>query len=266
MGQRGNQRLAVASFFAAGVLWGVGFPFGKVAFEQLGPAQVVALRFVLAAAILLPIPLVRRVWPRRRDLPLFLAAGVLTVPVTYLLQFVGLQFTTAANAALIMGATAPMLAIAAVAFYREHLSAPGWVAVATSSLGVVLIVGQPQAGHGWGGDVLVFLSAVTTVGSVLASKELVARYPAVIATAYIIGFGTLFLVPAALLWEGMPSLDLSPRVWGAVLILGVGCSALSNLLYNWGLGHFDASRAGVFLNLEPLVGAILGVAMLHEAL
>jgi len=46
----------------------------------------------------------------------------------------------------------------------------------------------------------------------------------------------------------------------------VGVTALANLLYNWGLAHFDASRAGVYLNVEPLVGALLGVTMLGEQL
>ena len=35
---------------------------------------------------------------------------------------------------------------------------------------------------------------------------------------------------------------------------------------NWGLKRTPASQAGIFVNLEPLVGAILGVSLLHENL
>jgi drug/metabolite transporter (DMT)-like permease len=37
-------------------------------------------------------------------------------------------------------------------------------------------------------------------------------------------------------------------------------------LWNWGLAHVPASQAGVFLNFEPVVGAILGVLLLHDVL
>jgi drug/metabolite transporter (DMT)-like permease len=38
------------------------------------------------------------------------------------------------------------------------------------------------------------------------------------------------------------------------------------LLWNWGLARVPTSRAGVFLNMEPLVGAILGLIFLRESL
>jgi drug/metabolite transporter (DMT)-like permease len=269
---RGDWR-AVAAFVAAGVLWGVGFPFGKVAFAQLGAGHVVLYRFVIATLVLMPLAAASQIragtksrfWPRRRDLPLFLVTGVLSITVTFLLQFAGLQHTTAASAALVMGAATPLLALAAVLFGGEHLHLGGWLAVAASTLGVILIVGGPSA-HVWLGDALVALSAVSTAAGILLSKRLLERYPPTMATAWMIAIGTLALVPASLAWDGPPKLHLSAAVWGSVLVLGLGSSALSYLLYNWGLEHFDASRASIYLNLEPLVGALLGVFMLGESL
>ena len=43
-------------------------------------------------------------------------------------------------------------------------------------------------------------------------------------------------------------------------------TASTTLLWNWGLKRVPASQAGIFVNLEPLVGAILGVSLLHEVL
>ena len=63
----------------------------------------------------------------------------------------------------------------------------------------------------------------------------------------------------------MPKLDLAPLGWASVLILGLGCSAATYTLWNCGLARVPASHAGVFLNLEPLVGALLGVLVLGEA-
>lgn len=63
----------------------------------------------------------------------------------------------------------------------------------------------------------------------------------------------------------MPTTDLSALAWTSVVVLGLGCSAITYALWNWGVGRVPASRAGVFLNLEPLVGALLGVLVLGDA-
>ena len=47
---------------------------------------------------------------------------------------------------------------------------------------------------------------------------------------------------------------------------GLACTATTTLLWNWGIHHVPASRAGVFLNIEPALGSILGVKLLGEHL
>jgi drug/metabolite transporter (DMT)-like permease len=249
----------------AGALWGVSFLFGKWALEELGPAHVTLLRFSLASAALLPYALLKGVWPGRGDLPLFLLVGFLTVPATFLVQFWGLSLTGATVAALIVGCGPPIVALFASLFLGERLGKIGWSAVGASTLGVALAVARPGVSNDWLGDALVLLSLLAVVGWVLLGKRLGDGYPAVPATAWILTFGTLTLVPVALLWEGVPRLDLTLLGWASVLVLGLGCSAATYALWNWGVARVPASRAGVFLNLEPLVGALLGVLVLGEA-
>jgi drug/metabolite transporter (DMT)-like permease len=52
----------------------------------------------------------------------------------------------------------------------------------------------------------------------------------------------------------------------ALAASGVLCTATTTLLWNWGLHHVPASRAGVFLNIEPALGSVLGVELLGEHL
>jgi drug/metabolite transporter (DMT)-like permease len=250
---------------SAGVLWGVSFLFGKWALEEMGPAHVTLLRFSLASAALLPYALLKGVWPGRRDLPLFLLVGFLTVPATFLLQFWGLSLTGATVAALIVGCGPPIVAFFASLFLGERLGKTGWSAIGASTLGVALAVARPGVSNHWLGDALVLLSLLAVVGWVLLGKRLGDGYPAVPATAWILTFGTVTLAPVALLWEGVPRLDLTLLGWASVLVLGLGCSAATYALWNWGVARVPASRAGIFLNLEPLVGALLGILVLGEA-
>ena len=258
-------RLAVTALTAAGALWGVSFLFGKWALEEMSPGHVTLVRFVLASAVLLPYALWRGVWPRRHDLPLFLLVGFLTVPATFLVQFWGLSMTSASVAALIVGCGPPMIALFARLFCGERLGKGGWAAIGASTLGVGLTVAGHGTGNGWLGDALIFVSLLAVVGWVLLGKRLNERYPPVAATAWVITFGTMSLAPAALLSEGLPRLGLpTAGGWASVLVLGLGCSAATYALWNWGIGKIAASRAGVFLNLEPLVGALLRVLVLGE--
>jgi drug/metabolite transporter (DMT)-like permease len=256
---------AMPALALAGALWGVSFLFGKWALEELGPAHVTLLRFSLASAALLPYALLKGVLPGRGDLPLFLLVGFLTVPATFLVQFWGLSLTGATVAALIVGCGPPIVALFASLFLGERLGKTGWSAVGASTLGVALAVAQPGVSNERLGDALVLLSLLAVVGWVLLGKRLGDGYPAVPATAWILTFGTLTLVPEALLWEGVPRLDLTLLGWASVLVLGLGCSAVTYALWNWGVARVPASRAGVFLNLEPLVGALLGVLVVGEA-
>ena len=59
---------------------------------------------------------------------------------------------------------------------------------------------------------------------------------------------------------------VSLTAWIALAISGLLCTATTTLLWNWGIHHVPASRAGVFLNIEPALGSLLGVRLLGEHL
>jgi drug/metabolite transporter (DMT)-like permease len=63
-----------------------------------------------------------------------------------------------------------------------------------------------------------------------------------------------------------PFASVSAHAWIALAIGGLACTATTTLLWNWGIHHVPASRAGVFLNIEPALGSWLGVQFLGEHL
>ena len=56
------------------------------------------------------------------------------------------------------------------------------------------------------------------------------------------------------------------KAWLALAGSGVLCTATTTLLWNWGMTQVPASQAGVLLNMEPLIGSLLGVLVLGEKL
>jgi drug/metabolite transporter (DMT)-like permease len=182
-----------------------------------------------------------------------------------------------------VGAMPVLLAAAAALFAGERLDAVGWLALCGSTAGAALVVlGGDRATTGGetptlAGDLLVIFSLVVALAWILLSKKLMRTHSPLVVTAYTIYAGTAMLVVwigGCLLlrpWtheklEPMPFAHLSPTAWVALGISGVMCTATTTLVWNWGIHHVPASRAGVFLNIEPALGSVLGVELLGEKL
>ena len=270
---RGTAYLALA---AAGCLWGTGFYFGKIDLEEMSVGHMLLYRFVFACIGLLPVVLRNRERPRREDMPLFLVAAALYIPLQFTIQFQGLARTTASHASLMIGTLPLMLAAAAVIFTHERLDRTGWITLFVSTLGAVLIAFQAPSSGGTGGgpslfgDVLVLISMLGGMGWVLVTQRVMHHgrgYPAIVMSTYVLIFGTVMLVALVLATDGVPPVTgISVRAWLALAAQGLLATTASTLLWNWALQRVPAARAGIFINFEPVVGTILGVGLLGESL
>jgi drug/metabolite transporter (DMT)-like permease len=263
----------------AGSLWGTGFFWGRLALNEMSVEHMVLYRFFFASLGIAPVALASRVRMSRREWRLLLIAAAFGIPIQFLLQFNGLVRTTVSHAALMVGAMPVLLAVAAVLFAGERLDWPGWLALAASTAGVGLVVlggSHATTGHETptlAGDLLVILSLVTALAWILLSKRLMLTHTAPVVSAYTILSGTAMLLVAyfapALAGRRvapLPFAHLSLTAWAALAISGLLCTAATTLLWNWGIHQVPASRAGVFLNIEPALGSILGVELLGEKL
>ncbi len=262
---------AYLALAAAGSLWGTGFLFGKIALEELAVPHMILYRLSLAACGFLPILLAGGSGIRREDWPTLVAAAVLGVPLLFLIQFEGLARTTVSHAALMVGTAPILMGLAATRFANERLTRRSWALLVASTLGAMLIVfGTPPAQGGQrptvAGDLLVFLSLFAAVGWVLLSKRLMTKYAPSVVTAMVMVTGTLLLDAWVLVTSGAPPFRISTKAWLALAAQGLLCTTAATLLWNRGVAQVPAARAGLFVNLEPALGALLGVLVLGETL
>jgi drug/metabolite transporter (DMT)-like permease len=171
-----------------------------------------------------------------------------------------------------MVGTLPMLlAVAAVLFSGERLHFGAWIVLAASTCGAALIALSSRHSSGGThpsakGDLLVVLSMFAAIAWILISKSLMRHHSPVMVTGVVFWLGTIILLAFVMIASGPPSLHYSATAWFAVAEQGLLATASTTVLWNWGLKRVPASHAGIFVNLEPLVGAILGVSVLHERL
>jgi len=187
------------------------------------------------------------------------------------------------HAALMVGAMPVLLAAAASLFAGERLDWIGWLALCGSTVGAAMVVlGGSRVTTGretpsLAGDLLVIVSLCTALGWILLSKKLMRTHSPLAVTAFTIYSGALMLAVCLLgEWlfaramgmkiEPFPFAHLSSTAWVALAVSGLLCTATTTLLWNWGINHVPASRAGVFLNIEPALGSVLGVELLGEKL
>lgn len=251
------------ALLAASVLWGSGFVFAKLALQDLTVSQVVAYRFGLGSIVLLSIayPLRQRI--SVRDVGLFGICGVLTVPVTYLLQFEGIRRLNASTAALVSGALPIVIALAGLVCFRERPTARSWIAVLLSTLGVIFIADPGRGVHDPWGIVFVILSLIAIAFWTVLSKTLVERYTVPVATAVSISLGSMVTFAYATWLDGL-AITITLRAGIAIALSGVICTALAYLLWNWGLAQTSVTRAGLYANIETVSGVALASILLRE--
>jgi drug/metabolite transporter (DMT)-like permease len=267
----------------AGTLWGTGFYWGRLALNEMNVEHMVLYRFLFACLGMAPVMLRRRVRLTASEWRTMLVAAALGVPVSFLLQFHGLTLTTVSHASLMVGIMPVLLAAAAAVFAGERLDWIGWLALFASTIGAAMVaLGGDRSTSGretptlWG-DLLVLAALFVALAWILLSKKLMQSHSPPVVTAYFIYTGTVMLVVWIVAsWllaplthekiEPMPFAHISLTAWIALAISGLLCTATTTLLWNWGIHHVPASRAGVFLNLEPAIGSVLGVALLDERL
>jgi O-acetylserine/cysteine efflux transporter len=262
-----NRRYAVAALIAAGLLWGTTVPLSKLALEWLSPGWLTAARFGLAAAVLLAAILLTAGWTSGRAklraafTPKVLAWGMLGYGGSVMVQNAGISRTSVTHAALLIGATPVLVAIIAAAWHRTVARPVAWVGFVVSLLGIGLVTaGGGGGGATMAGDGLVLASLLLGAAATVAQGRLLTgRDPVAVTAVQFLGAAVGALL-VTVFTEGAPTVPGSPGPVLAILALTVGGTVLPFTLFAFGQSRVSAEVAGAFLNLEPLVGAIVGAA------
>lgn len=268
-----RRSLAIAAVVMLMVIWGSTFVVTKAAARDISPAMLAALRFLIAAAVLLPVALARGNWSSMpKPMPWMALLGMaLTGIATYTIAFnYALVYGSATQGALIYALLPAAVALAAVLFLREKLATRRIVGIVLSmvGVGVVVLAGEvdrnsprPVLGALW------MIGAVISWAAYTIFAKRVADADQVLTTALVSLFGTLMIVPlAAYELAETPWRTPSLQAWGGVLFLGIVASALAYIVYGRALRELEASLVGALINLDPIVGVITAVIFLGETL
>jgi O-acetylserine/cysteine efflux transporter len=254
-----ERRRALMALVLAGSTWGLTLPLSAVALRGLAPAALVSIRFACAAGVL---ALIARRGSLRAALAWRVAWwGVLGYGAVVLAQCEGMERTSLSHAAVLGGIVPVLVVLIAIARGCERPSPLG----ALGLLGAVGGAGLFTSGGGHAslaGDGLVLLAGVWFSIYIVAQPSLLAGRDAIAVTAVQMGAASIVLAPVALVGEPAP--HLSGSIALALLGLVVAGSLLPFALYAWGQARVPHELAGAFLNVEALVGGLIGVVVFHN--
>jgi drug/metabolite transporter (DMT)-like permease len=253
-------------FALMSVIWGIPYLFIRIAVAEVSPAVLVLVRTGIAAAILLPIALVRAdlrpVLARWRWLAAFAA---IEIAIPWVLLGSAEQKVSSSLAALVIaGVPLVGVVIALLTGRSERLGPFGVVGLLVGLVGVAAIVGGD---FGTTDPValveLVVVAVCYATGPVILVRRL-GGLPSVGVMALSLGLTFLLYVPTgALQW---PTALPSPAVIGSIVTLGIVCTAVAFLLFAALIDAVGPVRATVITYINPAVAAVLGVVVLNETL
>ncbi|WP_198295514.1 DMT family transporter [Diaminobutyricimonas sp. LJ205] len=256
-----SPRLAAWSLVAVAAVWGAAFVIMKPAIEQQPFFDFLALRFTIAAVIMLVVRPRVLVALQPRTLAMGGSLGVV-LGLAYITQTIALELTTAAITGFLTGVYVVLTPVLGWLFFRQRIGAKVAIGsvLALVGLGFISITGLSiEIGQVWG-IVCAVLFALHIVG--------LGRFSPTI-DSYALTFVQLCAV-AVVCWigalpdgfQGPPN----PDVWIAVLFTAVFATVFAFFVQTWAQAKLDASRVAIILTLEVVFTAAISVGVGQEVL
>ncbi len=259
------------TLLAVQILFGL-FPVAaKKVFEEIDPLPVLGLRLAGAAFFLMALHLflVRNPIPIRTEWRHVFRLALLGVVLNMGFFLVGLQYTSAVNAVLVI-TTIPVFTYAiAVLLKKEVLGPRRALGIAIALGGVLYLIGasyQASPRHALG-DLLIMLNALCYSAFLVLARPLTQKYDPLSLTAWMFLLGALVFLPVGL-WLGLRgqvgAASVGTMSWMLYIILGA--TVLTYVLNTRVLRHVPASTVAIFTYVQPIFTAVAAYFVLGASL
>jgi drug/metabolite transporter (DMT)-like permease len=196
-----------------------------------------------------------------------IALAALLIYVNQLGFVYGVDKSSAATMALILGTTPIWVGLIATLIGFERLQRSFWAAAVLSVLGVGLVAAGTGGLSGrLGGDALAVMTAITWAGYSMAIAPLMRRYSPFRISALVLALGWVPLAITGAAQTLSQDFSFSTLTWICFAYAVVGPLFLTNILWFTAISRVGPSRASLFANLQPFFGVVFALVLLGEHL
>lgn len=261
---KNNGLLGKTGLFLTAIIWGSGFTFSTLALQHFTTLQVIAMRFTIAFVALLIMNINRLKRIRRKDLLQGSAIGVVLF-ISYVLQTLGLEFTTTSKNSFLSAVYVVLVPFLAWVFGRQKISKNALLGAIITLIGIQLTtISGLHSEMGLNlGDILTLISAVGFAGHILLTE----RYAKNMATwmLLIIQMGVaagLSWIAALILGEGVFQITMEGML--PVLYIGLVATLVSYGLQTVSQKYTTSGESAVILSTESFFGLLTAAVILKE--
>lgn len=251
------QRPAVAAYLACAFIWGTTWYAIRVCIREIPTMDAVAIRFVIAALVLLPVALRARPWPMRSAWPWLVLAGVLDA-AGYALVYYGEQDISGGLAAVLYGTQPLVLAVLLTATRMERIGRRHVIGALVSLGGVAVIFADRlhvSANQAVGVALVIASVVVATTYSMIMKRHAGKTHGAVTTWIFLAVTAFALGVAALVVHEPIPwPPPVAPSL--ALLYLALVGSVIAFLCYFWLLEHTSLLVTSTLVFVFPIIALV----------
>lgn len=251
------------SLLVVTAIWGGTFVMVKDAVQEVGPLTFLAVRFALAAGLLLPTLGARRRWVTKHLVVSGSLVGCLLF-AGYAFQTAGLQHTSASKAGFITGLAVVIVPVLAAVGLGRPPARPLVAGVALATVGLALLsLNDDLAGQF--GDLLVLGCAVCFALHILVLARVAPRQDVLALTAIQITVAAGLNGAGAVLFETSTP-DQLGAILPAAVFTGLFATVAAFYLQTRAQRFTTATHTALIFSMEPVFAALFGYLLAGERL
>jgi len=266
----------VVAIVVANTIFGLNIPVTKALVAHwMTPLAYTTIRMVFGAFVFWGLSMVTRSERvTSRDLGVMALGGLLGYVGTQFLFSQSLQYTSPVVYSLLMALTPVFVLLLAAVFLRESIPFRKALGILISLAGAALIIlmggrGTVPRGDALLGIVFAFLCVLSYAGYLVLTRTISVRYQPVTVAKYMFLVSALVVVPFG--WSDSFSTHIisSTNVLPGLLLLGfalIFSTLLAFFLMPYALRRIEATTASVFMNLQPIVAAVVAILVGQDSL
>ena len=255
--------------------WGGNAMVSRMAVGQISPMLMTAGRWALVLTVMAltcrrqiaeSLPQVRRQWRS------VLAMGATGFTAFNALNYVAAHYTTAVNLSIIQGAIPLLVLLGGLVIHRASVRAGQMAGVGVALVGVVLVASGGRLEtlaklQFNSGDLMMLGACVLYAGYTIALRTRGAA-------AGLSAIGLFFGLAVAAFLTSLPLLAIeawtgglhapTAKGWAILAYIGLIPSFIAHVFFIRSVALIGPARAGLFINLVPVFGALLAVLVLGE--
>ncbi|PFH90507.1 DMT family transporter [Bacillus sp. AFS088145] len=248
------------------ICWGSNFIFGSILVKEFSPILLSALRLCFILLFMAFYALMKKKWKKikTKDWFMIVLLGLIGTCINQWSFYSALETTHPTTSALILALAPLTTSFLASIFLKERLTKGFVLGSIIAFIGVFFVITNGQKLQITIGLIWIFLTMLTFSISIIMIKKLTVNYESTTITLYsnFIGFGGL--LPIALLSETTGELSKEAMPWILLIVTAIVMHGICTLIWNHQIQIVGASKAAMFLNLEPFVAMLVGLIVLKN--